>query len=273
MIRSFDVGAVIGSTFSTYFSNIVPFCTIGLLINVPVIAFAYLFEMGLLLEILPTGDPVTTLGGALAILFILAMVQFVLGFLVTGAISFGVFQSLRGQKPSIGPCISRGFSVLLPVIGVALLVGLLLISGVVLSVGVGILLDYPFVGGVFFIVPVIIFYIMFCIAVPVAVVEKPGVIKSLQRSLDLTSGNRWAVFAVLLVLGILSVFMSILLSVVLAIPISIVGVSGLFGTVIAQSLISVIIGGIWSTALVVIYYHLRSSKESIDVEEIAQVFD
>jgi hypothetical protein len=42
---------------------------------------------------------------------------------------------------------------------------------------------------------------------------------------------------------------------------------------IISGLVSVVLGGLGSTARVVIYYHLRSSKESIDVEEIAQVFD
>ena len=242
MIKSFEVGAVLSSSFSVYFSNFISFFTIGLLFNLPVFVFNYLNGTGAFLDVV---EPRMLF----AIPFVVGLLSLILGNVVTGAISFGVFQFLRGKKPSIGSCISRGFSVLLPVIGVAILVGLI--------VGVGTL---------FCIIPGIIFYVMFCTAVPVTVVEKPGVIKSLKRSLDLSSGNRMAIFAVLFVLVLMNI------AITFGITFSIVAIGPQIGLVFTQ-LIAVVLNGIMSTALVVIYYHLRSSKESIDVEEIAQVFD
>ena len=87
----------------------------------------------------------------------------------------------------------------------------------------------------------------------------------LFRSKELTSGNRWPVFAIILVLSILNG------AVGTATQFAFASV-GEFG-VIGQQLIAVVLNGIMSTALVVIYYHLRASKESIDVESIAKVFD
>ena len=241
MIKNFEVGAVLSSTFSVYFSNIVAFFAIGLMFNLPVIVLNYLSSSGDLLDVV---DPSLYLAIPLAV----GLLTLIFGNVVTGAISFGVFQFLRGKKPSIGSCIAKGFSVLLPVIGVAILVGLMV-----------------FFGSLLCLIPGIILYVMFCTAVPVTVVERPGVINSLKRSLDLSSGNRMAIFAVLLVLTLMNI------AITLGITFSVAALGNI--ALIISGLVSVVLGGLGSTALVVIYYHLRSSKESIDVEEIAQVFD
>ena len=168
MIKNFEVGAVLSSTFSVYFSNIVAFFAIGLMFNLPVIVVNYLSSTGAFLDVV---DPSLYI----AIPLVVGLLTLIFGNVVTGAISFGVFQFLRGKKPSIGACIAKGFSVLLPVIGVAILVGLMV-----------------FFGSLACLIPGIILYVMFCTAVPVTVVERPGVINSLKRSLDLSSGNRMA---------------------------------------------------------------------------------
>ena len=61
--------------------------------------------------------------------FVAMVLQILVGFLlpqaVTAAIVYGTFQDMRGQRTGVGDAISRGFSLIMPVAGVAIVVGLL----------------------------------------------------------------------------------------------------------------------------------------------------
>ena len=94
------------------------------------------------------------------------------------------FQQMRGRHATFGDCLGVGLGVLLPILGVALLQGL--------AIGFGFLACF---------IPGVILAVMFFVAIPAAVEERPGVVKSLERSAKLTEGFRWHVFGVLLVLG------------------------------------------------------------------------
>ena len=47
--------------------------------------------------------------------------------------------------------------------------------------------------------------VMFWVAIPAAVVERPGILASLQRSRDLTRDNRWKLFGTLVVLVVFNI--------------------------------------------------------------------
>ena len=85
------------------------------------------------------------------------MLLMVLIFVANGAIAYGVFQSLTGKTVTLGDCVRIGIQRLLPVIGVAIVTGFVVLIGYLMLF-----------------VPGIIFYVMFCTAVPVAVVDRPG---------------------------------------------------------------------------------------------------
>src|SRR5689334_3236669 len=118
---------------------------------------------------------------------LLAMINgLVLGPISTGAVTYTVFQRMRGRGPDVGESLRVGLSQLGAVLGVAILQGLATLAGSLLCV-----------------IPGILFAVMYSVAVPVAVEEKPGIGPSMSRSADLTDGHRWDVFFVLFVLGLL----------------------------------------------------------------------
>src|SRR5262249_47955237 len=115
------------------------------------------------------------------------LVQAVLRLVLTGAVTYGGFEGLRGKRAELGEVMSAGVSNIRNV----LVVGL--VSGVIIMLGM-----------LAFCIPGFILTAMYWLAIPVAVVESPGVTESLSRSAELTSGNRWAVFGTALVVGMVN---------------------------------------------------------------------
>jgi uncharacterized membrane protein len=116
---------------------------------------------------------------------------------------------------------------------------------------------------------------MLAVSIPAAVEERPGVMAALNRSSHLTEGNRWQVFAVLFLLGLISAGLSLFLIPLLggteAASAARDGSSPV--ALIISELVGLVPTGLSATASAVMYYRLRSLKEGIDVEEIASVFD
>ena len=68
--------------------------------------------------------PVDPLAGQNRWFLLLILLLALLGLVATGAITYGVFQQLRGQRASLRDCLRVGLARLFPVLGVALLVRL-----------------------------------------------------------------------------------------------------------------------------------------------------
>jgi hypothetical protein len=237
-----NVGDVFGQTFSVYFTHFAAFFLITALANIPSFVLAYFF-IG---EDPQMMRPEVLIWGILGTV----LVSIVTTSLATAALTYGVLQHLRKRAVEIGECMRIGFSVLFSVIAVALAQSLL--------IGLGMLLC---------IIPGIIIAVMYAVAVPVAVEERPGVGGALSRSTFLTNGYRWQVFGVLFLIGLLHIAASIALSVISAIPnMTVVGqVLGMIE--------GVFYSGLLATAGALVYYRLRCLKESVDIDELASVFD
>lgn len=230
-------GTILRQTFSVFFSNLAAFGLITLLVMSPVLLLQYYF----------TSQQLTDDMGSVAADLLVGLVSAVLTPLATGALTYGVFQIVRGREVSVGDSLSVGLSRLLPVIGVGILQGILVAIGLLLCL-----------------VPGFIAAAVLAVSVPVAVIEKPGITKSLGRSADLTKGFRWTVFGVTFTIILLQ--MAAGLAVALAMPVSTVLWFG------AYTVQLVLFTGLQATAGSLVYYHLRSKKEALDVEAIADVF-
>jgi hypothetical protein len=176
---------------------------------------------------------------------------FLLAPIATAGLVYGVFQQMRGGSPSLGTCLSIGFSALLPVLGLAIVQGFLVGCATC-----------------FFIIPGLMLTVRWVVAVPAAVEERPGIGEALNRSTYLTEGYRWEIFGVLAVLWFLYVGLIAVLTV--AFGGESAAQSG--GFMLVTSLLEILTTGIAATAYSVMYYRLRSIKESIDVDQIASVF-
>lgn len=232
------IGDVLGRTFSIFFANLLPFTLLTAVILSPLyIAQGYVTAVPA-----SAGTPVAVIS-----VIVLLVSAVLCPYIATGAITYGVFQQLRGKDSTIGDCLGRGLSAVLPVLGLALVQGFLVSIGLVLCV-----------------IPGLLLMLRWAVAVPAMVTERTGIGDSLSRSSFLTEGSRGEVFGVLFVLGALQLGSTLAVAVVAAknptLMLILSGVKDLF------------VVGFSATGSAVMYYRLRSLRESIDVDQIASVF-
>ena len=236
-LRAFTTGEVLSETFSIFFSSPVPLLVTAVVL-VPL--------SGLVLAVtnqFQGREELTCLVSGLTLLDSLVFTQ-----IAVGAVTYSIFQRMRGRNTEVGESFRVGMANLGEVILVAFLQGLAVVAGFLLCI-----------------IPGILFAVMYSVAVPVAIEEKPGASTAMSRSSDLTQGSRWEVFFVLLAVYALSTGMSVV---------------ALFATEMNKYLgfgltliVRVLGAGLSATAATVMYYRLRSVKESLDVDQIASVFD
>jgi len=159
--QEFRLGAVISQSLAILAKNIVPFGVLYLAVNAPSAIYA------LTLAGKPGADEDTGVGT-------LTIAENFLGLIAAAAVTYATVQELRGRHVSFGEFFGRGLAQSGAAIRVALLSGILLLLAFIALV-----------------VPSLIFYTMWWVAIPVAVIERPGAIASLQRSAELTRGRRW----------------------------------------------------------------------------------
>jgi hypothetical protein len=123
------------------------------------------------------------------------------------------------------------------------------------------------IGLLLLVIPGLIWLAMFFVAFPACVVERLGPIESMTRSAELTKGVRWRVFAVVLVVFAAAIF------VLGAFDVAVLRLGrGLFGT-IGNFVWQAVYGAYFSVLTAVLYSDLRRTREGIDLEQIAAVFD
>ena len=235
---AFTAGALLSKSFSVFTGGLVPFCLVTFIVLLPQLLFNAYGALNLS-EMTPEGVQrhmqISSLFGLL------------LGPLASASLTFGVFQKLRGRDTPIGECLRVGLSRLLPVLGVAIATGIAVVLGMILLI-----------------IPGLIFLCALFVAPVVAVVEGSGVSDSMSRSSALTKGHRWQIFGVVFVLVLLNVGVHYLLNAIL----------GEGQTALLAALpVHVVLTTLWAVAPVVAYQALRTSKEEVDIEELARIFD
>ncbi|MFL6235955.1 MAG: hypothetical protein ACJ76N_22680, partial [Thermoanaerobaculia bacterium] len=271
-------GEVLSESFTVYFKNFIPFTILTAMAFSPI----FLFGDYMMRRFPVSESPMAAFGVVMLVLLadLLLCVP-----LSTAMITYGVFQEMRGRSASLGSCLSVGLSSLLPVISVAFLQAVIagavmLGTTFVVSFIIGLLGGLAGSGArsgspgsaaacsimlaplilLVFIFP-LMFLLRFFVAVPAAVEEREGAMSAMRRSVFLTEGQRGRILGILAVLGVLN------LGVILAT--SRIPAAGQ----LVRALLSVVTSSLFATTTAVIYYRLRSFHESIDVDQIASVFD
>ncbi len=231
-IRTSRAGGIVGTTFAFWIKFLIPIAILGVVLVAPLRAIGELLAI--------EGEPGTTflcLGALIAI-----------GQLVTATFVLALYGHMRGGKIGVSACVRRGVSTLVPVFGVALVVGLLIAAGS------------------FLVIPAFIFFAMWWVAVPAAVVEKLGVCGAMKRSAELTLGYRVPIVLIAILFAMLA---NGLASVVLSIV-------GLFSETIAAwsaDIVRITFGSLVAIAPAVAYHNLRLAKEGLKTDDLAAVFD
>lgn len=223
----FSIGAVISQTFSTLMKNPVLYLVLSVIVAIPnAMAEAVSEDSGMS--------------------FVLAACSFVIAILMQGAMAYGVYRSLIGEKASVGEALSNGLSRIVPLVLTSLLVSI--------ALGVAFLL---------LIIPGLILSCILAVAIPACVVERQGVMASINRSADLTKGYRWSIFG-LYVLIFIALF---------AFAFAVVIVGGQMENSIVSLLFNIAFTAVYNVLIATLYYALRSDKEGVGVDKLARVFD
>jgi hypothetical protein len=250
----FSIGRVIGDSFGVYARNFVSFSFLALLIGVLQLLYVlFLFNPAEFEAAQNDPEQLQQMmaqfnWGGFVLYFVVVMV---VGTLTQAAIIYGTFQDLRGQRATIGACIARGLTSVIPVV----------VGSILMSLGL-------MIGFFLLIVPFIILLLMWWAYIPAIVVEGKGIIGAFGRSRELTRGRRWHILG-------LAIIVFILIWVFYWVVNFIAGtaVSGIVAPTIISYAVLALTTAFNAVVGAVGYYYLRAEKEGIDVNEIARIFD
>jgi len=237
----FRVGRVLSRTISVLSHRFLTFFIVSFVAFVPLIV---LQKATANVERDPT-QALTMVGLSLVML----VLMLVLSMLSSAVILHGAFQDMRNRPVHLAESLKVGLRRFLPLMGLAFLVALLMVIGLILLI-----------------IPGLILYTIWFVSVAACVVERTGAWASMRRSRELTKGHRWKVFGIVLLLILLSL-VNPLLQVVLS------AAGGAILALIGTTIWTAIGSALSSVLIAVTYYELRAAKEGIDIEQIASVFD
>lgn len=174
--RSVSIGRIFSRAFGVMGSNPLVVFGIALVLGAgPQLLYSVLLgtNRGVL-----ANDPIeaAVIGGL--VVFLISMVS---RSLVSGCITRATVAYSQGHRASLGECLSVAFARILPVLAVLLLFGVIVVFGLI-----------------FFVVPGVIFAVMWAVVVPVTVEERTGIFGAFNRAQELTRGARWTIFGLFL---------------------------------------------------------------------------
>lgn len=240
-VATFRIGAIFGRSFSIlsrHFSLIV-----GL-------ALAAALPGYLITLLFPATDDNLFITAASGIL------DLVLNLIVQGAMTYVVYQGLLGRAARFSEAVSASANRAAALFGVALLV--------TIGASIGLLL---------LVIPAIIVYCMWAVAVPVCVVEKLGSVASLSRSAKLTEGYRLRIFGLFLVAGMVSLVLVLCFSMLIGLALGFSDLNQSPPGMLLLTLVIVLAQAFVNVMVAVLYYDLRMVKEGLNLNSLASVFD
>ena len=254
---SFDFGRVVSNTLRVVGSNLRELSIVALLLaGVPAAMMGW--GQALLGGTIDGTGAEPNFAVALPV-FSLGVIALMIGSVLLQAATIRVaVATLNGDKPSAFRELSRSYGVILPIIGLAIVTGF--------GIGLGTLL---------LIVPGVILAVMWIVATPAYVMERPGVFGALGRSRNLTRGHRWPIFGLSVVYFVAYFVISAVLGGIFVAAAMIAGdLNGLqITSTIANALLGTISGVVTSAGISSIYYELRMIKEGVGAAQLAAVFD
>jgi uncharacterized membrane protein len=155
---------------------------------------------------------------------------------------------MSGKRPSLRDCIGTARVVLLPAIGLGLLTSLGVVAGLILLI-----------------IPGIVLWLRWAVAVPALVQERLGATASMSRSAALIAGFRWPLFGLALILFIATTAIQSAVSMIEPLL-------GPWSSLLVVALVDSAISMVWSTAAGIIYVELRRLKEGTGVDGLAEIF-
>jgi len=237
--RDFRIGPVFSRAWDIGLRNAPMFVIVTAVAGLPSL-LAFLF-----------GTPPVTSPGPVAVMSVLSFImRLILGTISQAVLAYAMFQDMRGRPVHLGEAVRKGLARFFPILGLAIL------SSIVIGLASLLLL-----------VPGVMLAVRWAVALPVCVVEGLGPIASMERSAVLTRGHRWKVFAILLLMVIIGALAGWIVAAVFR------SLAGPLAGALASFAWTAIWGVLYYGVLIMIYHDLRATKEGVDVEQLAAVFD
>jgi hypothetical protein len=170
-----------------------------------------------------------------------------LGMVILGGVNYGVIQWLAGRPAGVGEMVKQGARRIWGLLLAVLLVGLAIMGGYILLI-----------------VPGIMVAVATSLVIPAVTVEGLGAVSGFKRSLDLTRGYRWSIFA-----AFLAIFG---LNMVVGIAGALLGLIPILGLVL-NLVVTLVTATIPYVLPAVAYHDLRVMKEGVDTTQLARVFE
>ncbi|HLZ77402.1 MAG TPA: hypothetical protein VKQ35_20545 [Phenylobacterium sp.] len=242
-----DIGRVIQETFAVLGRNFVTFLVLAaILVGLPALLSGYLNMTYMRAGVLFAWQSYA--GSFLAAIGL---------YILQGTVIYGTVTELNGKPASIGACLSVGLSSFLPLLVIGILSYLAIVLGMILLV-----------------VPGLMILVAWIVAVPVYVAERPGLFAVFGRSAALTRGNRWRIFAVLILYLVAFVIIEALAG-VFGNASRIASGAGIpmFQALLLLPLIAIASGMLTSAGIATLYVELRRVNEGVGPADLAAVFD
>ncbi len=245
----FTIGNALGTTFRVWFRNFIPFTILSAVIHLPIGIWLATMLHGSLTP--GRVDDIQTYA------HLSLAVGIVLNILLTSALVYGVVMELRGARARLGRSVLVGLARFLPALGVSLLLATIV-----------------FLGVLSWVIPGVMAYTIFYVAVPASVIERPGLWGAMNRSSQLTAGLGLKIFAMVVLVFAVNYGLTY-------------GVERTFldkaatGDVMPQlrlyagvDLAREIVTSTFGAVLVAVtYFQLRQRKDGTSADELARVFD
>ena len=255
--RSVSIGRVLERALAAVRTNPGVILGLALLVGaVPGMIMTYLFAQSGLTSPEALASGAISTSGMIGAIMMSSLISVVIAALVQGALTRATVVASEGGKVSFGDSLSTGLSVILPLIGLAIVSGI----GIVL-------------GFMLLIVPGVILALMWAVAVPVLVVERKGVFEALGRSHALTKGAKWKILGLALIILVAYWLCSIVLGFIGLAGYAANSVTGLTATnLIGGIVLGTLFNTAWGTIQPALYVELRQWKEGASVEALRDVF-
>jgi len=290
MLRPLGVGDVLDRTFTVYRSKPLVFIALSaiwylLLVLVFVILAVVIFagSLAAFSRQATTPSPEQIAGAAVGIIgfVIVAVIVAILLFAAqSAALVHAAARRYLAKDVAIGEAFKAGLaaSPRLFIAGVLVFLAILGVWAVLVIAAAlanqGILWALVFLAGI---VATAFLGCSWLVAPVVVVVEKMGPIAALGRAWRLSSGNRWRIFGIQVLLFILNLVLSLLIGGIfggIAATSTQGGPAGQLGLSVVQSLVNLASTIIWAPvewiAFTVLYYDLRVRKEAFDLQLAAE---
>ena len=248
----FRIGSALSRTVKIFLDNILLFVGLAFLYAAP----SLLLRFALGLEPTQIQGPKPD-GPAFDIhLLWLAFLLIPFHILVTSTLVVTTIQKIQGEAIDVWAALRRALDRFLPILGIWLMIYL-----------------FSAVGFLLLIVPGFIVGLMFCVAMQASLAEGLGPWASMQRSRQLTEGEKWRIFglflATFLVLGVSSLLIGAIIAFAggfLDIPVAFVGSTASFiESLIWTPFMAVLLG--------VLFHDLRAAKEGPGTSRFVHVFE